>query len=66
MSVRFSLRFEGRSMCRLLGVARCEEPGCENVVAIVILVYLHQSVCFNHCSPTVDLHSITSPKAKVA
>lgn len=36
MSVRFSLRFEGRSVCRLLGVAMCEEPGCENVVAILV------------------------------
>ena len=36
MSVRFSLRFEGRSMFLLLGVAMCDGPGCANVVAIII------------------------------
>jgi hypothetical protein len=44
MSVRFSLRFEGRSICRLLGVAMCDKPGCENVVAIIVVIYLHRSV----------------------
>jgi hypothetical protein len=56
MSVRFSLRFEDRSMCRLLGVAMCEEPGCENVVAIIVVIYVHQSVCLTARDPTVDLH----------
>jgi hypothetical protein len=64
MSVRFSLRLEGRSMCRLLGVAMCEEPDCENVVAIIVLVYyVHQSGCLIGRVPTVDLHRIESPKA---
>jgi hypothetical protein len=45
MSVRFSLRFEGRSICRLLGVAMCEEPGCEKVVAIIISgIFAQESV----------------------
>jgi hypothetical protein len=35
MSVRFSLRFAGRSPSRLLGVTTCEEPGRESVVAII-------------------------------
>lgn len=35
MSVRFSLRFAGRSWGRLLGVAKCDEPGRESVVAIM-------------------------------
>jgi hypothetical protein len=35
MSVRFSLRFVGRSPRRLLGVATWEEPGRESVVAII-------------------------------
>jgi hypothetical protein len=46
MSVRFSLRFEGRSMCRLLGVAMCEEPGCENIVAIIVSVVFAQECLF--------------------
>jgi hypothetical protein len=44
MSVRFSLRFEGRSICRLLGVAMCDKPDCEKVVAIIVLIYLYRSV----------------------
>jgi hypothetical protein len=45
MSVRFSLRFEGRSICRLLGVAMCDKPDCENVVAIIVVIYLHHGGC---------------------
>jgi hypothetical protein len=47
MSVRFSLRFEDRSICRLPGVAMCDKPGCEKVVAIIKLVYLYESVCLD-------------------
>ena len=45
MSVRFSLRFEGRSMFLLLGVAMCDGPGCANVVAIIICGVFATSVC---------------------
>ena len=63
MSVRFSLRFEGRSMFRLLGVEMCEAPGCENVVAIVVLVgCLHESVCLWLAIYTASLPQ--SPGAK--
>lgn len=37
ISVRFSLRFAGRSLFLLLGVAMCDEPGRECVVAIIVI-----------------------------
>jgi hypothetical protein len=36
----------------------CEEPGCENVVAIIGIIYVHQSVCLTARDPTVDLHQV--------
>ena len=47
MSVRFSLRFEGRSMFRLLGVAMCDGPGCEKAVAIIICCGVFATECLS-------------------
>lgn len=51
MSLRFSLRFAGRSAFRLLGVAMCDEPGRESVVAIVIVCGLSSGNRLIDCLP---------------
>jgi hypothetical protein len=61
MSVRFSLRFAGRSPRRLLGVATCEEPGRENVVAI-IGVYMCASSGSSCVSSNIECNSSKSRK----
>jgi len=54
MSVRFSLRFAGRSWERLLGVANCDEPGRESVVAIMAVVVVCGLQC---CRAVFPKHS---------
>lgn len=67
MSVRFSLRFAGRSCGLLLGVPNCPEPGRESVVAIwhSCVMCLAATVCifkFQRCF--ISTPSITSPKSR--
>jgi hypothetical protein len=53
MSVRFSLRFAGRSPRRLLGVATCEEPGRESVV-VIMGVYVCASSGSSYAPSNID------------
>lgn len=57
MSVRFSLRLAGRSWGRLLGVANCDEPGRESVVAITAVVVVCGLQCCRPVFPALEWSS---------